>query len=104
MNEESLFYLALEKSAGERAAFLEAACGNDAALRGRVSELLDAHEDSGSFFGGSNANLRENDVYDTAPIDTLVPNKVIGPYRLLQQIGEGGFGVVFMAEQQRPVR
>jgi hypothetical protein len=51
MNEESLFHLALAKSANERAGFLEQACAGDAALRARVELLLRAHDNPGSFLG-----------------------------------------------------
>ena len=73
------------------------ACGDDEALRQRVRELLDAHRKSDSFFD------REDGMTEGPPI-TERAGTTIGPYKLLQQIGEGGFGVVYMAEQQEPVR
>ena len=73
------------------------ACGDDEALRQRVRELLDAHRHGDSFFD------REERMTEGAPISERVGTQ-IGPYKLLQEIGEGGFGVVYMAEQVEPVR
>jgi WD40 repeat protein/serine/threonine protein kinase len=96
--EESIFGAALEKgSAEERAAYLDHICGSDAALRARVHNLLRSHEHAGSFLRQPPAAT-----VDEAPQEK--PGSYIGPYKLLQQIGEGGMGIVFMAEQQEPVR
>src|SRR6266852_806944 len=100
MNEESIFIEALQKqSPHERAAFLDQACANQADLRHSVEMLLQAHDKAGAFLQGGHD---DNPTLDQ--IDREVPGAVIGPYKLLEQIGEGGFGVVFMAEQTRPVR
>src|SRR5262249_42489304 len=99
--EESIFGQALEIGpAAERAAFLERTCGANHALRAAVEALLRAHERSGDLL-----DLPEQPAL-TAPEPPANegPDRVIGPYKLLEQIGEGGFGVVFMAEQQQPVR
>ncbi len=100
MNEQAIFIAALQEDREMRAAYLDRACGDDPSLRQRVEVLLDAHERAGSFLqqpaaGGLTEAYR--------PLSEG-PGTVIGPYKLLQQIGEGGFGVVYMAEQQAPVR
>jgi eukaryotic-like serine/threonine-protein kinase len=98
MAEETIFHQALQKPSGERAAFLEQACADDLALRRRVEALLLAHDNPDS--------LLEPRVEPTIsePIAGERPGTVIGPYKLLEQIGEGGFGIVYMADQQAPVR
>jgi eukaryotic-like serine/threonine-protein kinase len=132
MNERSIFMAALaQDTPSGRSVYLEEACGGDAALRQRVEALLTSHEHAGSFLGkpiperlaekratpeqgksaaettgvecasslasGATANLDESG-------DAERRDAVIGPYKLLQQIGEGGMGTVFLAEQQHPVR
>jgi serine/threonine protein kinase len=81
----------------ELAGYLEESCAGDAELRVRVEQLLLARREAGSFLGG-------NWTAATEAISPLVEavGTVIGPYKLLQQIGEGGMGVVFMAEQTKP--
>ncbi len=91
-----LFLKALElSSAGERRRYLDGACGGDAGLRAEVESLLDASARAGNFLELPAVG---------APAVGEGAGAVIGPYKLLEQIGEGGFGVVFMADQTRPVR
>src|SRR5215471_12223163 len=99
---ESVFFAALEKgSPQERAAYLDAACGQDQELRQHVERLLLAHPKVGSFLRDPAPALPGT--VDEPPLIER-PGTRIGPYKLLQQIGEGGMGAVWMAEQETPVR
>jgi eukaryotic-like serine/threonine-protein kinase len=101
--EEILFEAALALSPAERAAYLDKACHQDAQLRGRVEALLQAHERAGDFMAESAAPTSAGTVRISLPL-TEKPGDKIGHYKLLQQIGEGGCGVVYMAEQEEPIR
>ncbi|HZZ27930.1 MAG TPA: tetratricopeptide repeat protein [Pirellulales bacterium] len=97
---ESIYFAALAKPAEERAAFLDQMCGRDPQLRQKVERMLAAQLDIGSFLerpavGEAVTGLHEPEIEHVG--------KVIGPYKLLQQIGEGGMGAVYMAEQTEPV-
>jgi eukaryotic-like serine/threonine-protein kinase len=85
----------------QRTVFLDEQCGGDAALRAQVEALLAASEKAGTFMDKPAA--APGLTVDYRPISEAA-GTVIGPYKLLQQIGEGGFGVVYMAEQEKPVR
>src|SRR5216110_1892843 len=103
--EEEIFEQAIALPSPEpREGFLLRACGEDRALRRRVDEVLGAFQDAGQVAFLQTAD--RSDVTPTLPAAPLAegPGTRIGRYKLLQQIGEGGFGVVFMAEQEEPVR
>src|SRR4051794_25791886 len=99
---DAIFCGAIEiASGGERAAFIADACGPDEDLRRRVEELVNAHFQAGSFLEVST----DAPTISAAPAPPAeVTGAVIGPYKLLQPIGEGGMGTVYVAEQSRPVR
>src|SRR5262245_50372957 len=101
---KTIFLRAIESQTPENwEAWLDGACGHDTALRSRVAALLKAHQEMGSFRDDAPAVARTIDLPPEPPI-AEAPGTVIGPYKLLQQIGEGGMGVVYMAEQTHPVR
>src|SRR6516165_8267578 len=86
----------------DRAAFLDAACAGAPEVRAEVQGLLDALGRAGSFMRSPAAPHPNTEDYE--PPITEREGTIIGPYTLREQIGEGGFGLVFVAEQQHPVR
>jgi WD40 repeat protein/tRNA A-37 threonylcarbamoyl transferase component Bud32/tetratricopeptide (TPR) repeat protein len=110
--EVALFGAALELAGSQRAAFLDQACADDPALRLRLEELLRVHDQARPFLetpaSAPQASPPPEEVPETtARLSGSLAEKEgdrIGRYKLLQQIGEGGCGLVYMAEQEEPVR
>jgi serine/threonine protein kinase len=101
LDEEAIFHIARDLSdVAKRETYLDQVCATDQALRERVEALLAVHDQEQSFLKSSSPVAA---TIDQSPV-TEQPGQEIGRYKLLQKIGEGGFGVVYMAEQQRPVR
>lgn len=99
---ESIFGHAIEiESPNDRVAYVNRACGDDARLRAEVEQLVADHFQAGTFL--EQPALHVDLTAEMPPIMETLGSQ-IGPYKFLQELGEGGFGVVYMAEQKHPVK
>ena len=103
MTEREIFIAALQKEdPAQRRAYLDEACAGQPELRKQVEDLLRLHDSAGSFLQKPAAESAAPITLDQPILER--PGTVIGPYKLMEQIGEGGMGLVFVAEQHQPVR
>jgi serine/threonine protein kinase len=105
MRERDIFIEALQKAnPAERSACLDAACADDDALRQRVLQLLAQHEKNESFLLDALPQTSDAPTGTLGQLNHETAGTVVGPFKLLEPIGEGGMGTVWMAQQTEPVK
>src|SRR5438034_3928845 len=102
--EEALFQAAVQLTGAERASFLNGACLGDSALRQRLEALLAAHDQPDNLVPTQAEAARPTIKLDLADAPDEAVGQTLGRYKLLERVGEGGCGVVYVAEQEEPVR
>ena len=102
--EEAIFHAALTLPEADRPAYLQAACGQDAQLRQRLQRLLESQRQAGDFLEPAAVVTAQAAATVVAALPSEKPGDQIGRYKIREQIGEGGCGVVYVAEQTEPVR
>ena len=91
-----VFDTARQLEGAERQAYLDRVCQGKRDFRATIESMIDAHANQGDFLADPTVHVES---HERASIGSI-----IGPYKLLQEIGEGGMGVVFVAEQKEPVK
>ncbi|MFC1792017.1 protein kinase [Planctomycetota bacterium] len=100
-NEEKIFHTAIAKPVSERVAYLQTVCGNNPELLSHIESLIRVYDAQDDFLDappwGENITLNSSSIIES-------PGTIIDRYKLLERIGEGGMAVVYMAEQEKPIR
>src|SRR5690349_13822565 len=100
IDEEAVFKIACQiPSAAARADYLKQVCGDDSLALERIQKLLRVHDEESRFLASPPAEIVATQAM-SPPLEAV--GTLIGPYKLIEQIGEGGMGLVYMAEQQQP--